>query len=149
MMALPACRHGKESLVIDSQAALIYIMVMVSAADNDMADAELRIIGDFVNHLPVFAKYDKNRLTQDLRSCAGLLGRDAGLEEALKDVKTALPAKLRETAYALACDVSAAGGGEISQETLRLLELLRHRLGLDRLVAAAIERGARARFARS
>jgi tellurite resistance protein len=134
--------------VIDPQAALIYIMVMVSAADNDMADAELRIIGDFVNHLPVFAKYDKNRLTQDLKSCAVLLGRDAGLEEALKDVKAALPAKLRETAYALACDVSAAGG-EVSQEALRLLELLRHRLGLDRLVAAAIERGARARFARS
>jgi tellurite resistance protein len=134
--------------VIDPQAALIYIMVMISAADNDMADAELRIIGDFVNHLPIFAKYDKNRLTQDLKSCAVLLGRDAGLEEALKDVKAALPAKLRETAYALACDVSAAGG-EISQETLRLLELLRHRLGLDRLVAAAIERGARARFARS
>lgn len=134
--------------MIDPQAALIYIMVMVSAADNDMADAELRIIGDFVNHLPVFAKYDKNRLTQDLKSCAVLLGRDAGLEEALKDVKTALPAKLRETAYALACDVSAAGG-EVSQEALRLLELLRHRLGLDRLVAAAIERGARARFARS
>lgn len=134
--------------MIDPQAALIYIMVMVSAADNDMADAELRIIGDFVNHLPVFQTYDKKRLTQDLKSCAVLLGRDAGLEEALKDVKAALPAKLRETAYALACDVSAAGG-EVSQEALRLLELLRHRLGLDRLVAAAIERGARARFARS
>lgn len=134
--------------MIDPQAALIYIMVMVSAADNDMADAELRIIGDFVNHLPVFQTYDKKRLTQDLKSCAVLLGRDAGLEEALKDVKAALPAKLRETAYALACDVSAAGG-EVSQEALRLLELLRHRLGLDRLVAAALERGARARFARS
>jgi hypothetical protein len=28
------------------------------------------------------------------------------------------------------------------------LELLRHRLGIDRLIAAAIERGARARFNR-
>ncbi len=134
--------------MIDPQAALIYIMVMVSAAGNGMAAAVLRIIGDFVNHLPVFQTYDKKRLTQDLKSCAVLLGRDAGLEEALKDVKAALPARLRETAYALACDVSAAGG-EVSQEALRLLELLRHRLGLDRLVAAAIERGARARFARS
>jgi tellurite resistance protein len=133
--------------VIDPQAALIYIMVMVSAADNDMADSELRIIGDIVNHLPVFAGYDQKRLTQDLRACAAMLGRDAGLEEALKTVKTAVPAKLRETAYAVACDVAAAGG-EISQETLRLLELLRLRLGVDRLVAVAIERGARARFAR-
>jgi hypothetical protein len=86
-------------------------------------------------------------LTKDLKDCAAMLGRDAGLEEALKTVKAALPAKLRETAYALACDVAAAGG-ELTQETLRLLELLRHRLLVDRLVAAAIERGARVRFTR-
>ena len=133
--------------MIDPQAALIYIMVMVAAADNNLADSELQIIGDIVNHLPVFAQYDKKRLTKDLKDCAGMLGRDAGLEEALKTVKTAVPAKLRETAYALACDVAAAGR-EPSQEALRLLELLRHRLALDRLVAAAIERGARARFTR-
>lgn len=133
--------------MIDPQAALIYIMVMVAAADNNLADSELQIIGDIVNHLPVFAQYDKKRLTKDLKDCAGMLGRDAGLEEALKTVKTAVPAKLRETAYALACDVAAAGR-EPSQEALRLLELLRHRLALDRLLAAAIERGARARFTR-
>lgn len=133
--------------MIDPQAALIYIMVMVAAADNNMADAELQIIGDIVNHLPVFAGYDQKRLTKDLKDCAAMLGRDAGLEEGLKTVKGAVPAKLRETAYALACDVAAASG-EVSQETLRLLELLRHRLTLDRLLAAAIERGARARFTR-
>jgi hypothetical protein len=136
--------------MIDTQAALIYIMVMVAAADNNMADSELHIIGDVVNHLPVFADYDKNRLTKDLKDCAGMLGRETGLEEALKGVKSAVPAKLRETAYALACDVAAgaAAGRELNQETLRLLELLRHRLALDRLTAAAIERGARARFMR-
>ncbi|HWE75810.1 MAG TPA: tellurite resistance TerB family protein [Stellaceae bacterium] len=137
--------------MIDTQAALIYIMVMVAAADNNMADSELHIIGDVVNHLPVFAEYDEKRLTKDLKDCAALLGRDTGLEEALKSVKAAVPAKLRETAYALACDVAAAGaasGKELNQETLRLLELLRHRLTVERLTAAAIERGARARFAR-
>lgn len=133
--------------MIDPQAALIYIMVMVAAADSNMADSELQIIGDIVNHLPVFAGYDQKRLTKDLKDCAAMLGRDAGLEEGLKTVKGAVPAKLRETAYALACDVAAASG-EVSQETLRLLELLRHRLTLDRLLAAAIERGARARFTR-
>jgi hypothetical protein len=139
--------------MIDTQAAFIYIMVMVAAADNNMADSELQIIGDVVNHLPVFAQYDKARLTKDLKDCAAMLGRDTGLEEALKGVKAAIPAKLRETAYVLACDIAAAGaaavaGRELSQETLRLLELLRHRLALDRLTAAAIERGARARFTR-
>lgn len=139
--------------MIDTQAALIYIMVMVAAADNNMADSELHVIGDVVNHLPIFADYDKNRLTKDLKDCATMLGRETGLEEALKGVKVAVPAKLRETAYALACDVAAAGaatasGRELSQETLRLLEMLRHRLAVERLTAAAIERGARARFAR-
>ena len=58
-----------------------------------------------------------------------------------------LPERLHETAYALACDVAAADE-RISQEELRLLELLRHRLSVGRLPAAAIERGARARHLR-
>src|ERR1700749_2938811 len=112
---LPLAR-GRASM-IDTQAAFIHIMVMVAAADNNMADSELQIIGDVVNHLPVFANYDKQRLTKDLKDCAAIPGRETGLEEALKGVKSAVPAKLRETAYALACDVAAAGatgGRELS-----------------------------------
>lgn len=131
--------------MIDHHAALIHTMVLVSAADTDMTDAELQIIGDVVNHLPVFRSYDHKRLTKDLRDCAQLLGKDDGLEQVLKGVKDALPPKLRETAYAVACDIAAADG-EASQEELRLLEILRHRLGIDQLVGAAIERGTRARF---
>ncbi len=131
--------------MIDHHAALIYTMVLVSAADTDMTDAELQIIGDVVNHLPVFRDYDRKRLTKDLKECAQLLGRDDGLEQSLKAIKAALPPKLRETGYAIACDVAAADG-ETSQEVLRLIEILRHRFGIDRLIAAAIERGARARF---
>ncbi|HJT08069.1 MAG TPA: tellurite resistance TerB family protein [Stellaceae bacterium] len=132
--------------MIDHQAALIYTMVLASAADTDMTDAELQIIGDIVNHLPVFRDYDRKRLTKDLKECAQLLGKDDGLDVVLKAVKRALPQRLRETAYALACDVAAADG-EASQEELRLLEILRDRFGVDRLIAAGIERGARARFA--
>ena len=134
--------------MIDPQAALIYTMVLASAADTDMTDAELQIIGDIVNHLPIFRDYDRKRLTRDLSACAKLLGKEQGFEAALKEIKGALPQKLRETAYAVACDVAAADG-EASQEELRLLEILRDRFGLDRLIAAGIERGARARFATS
>ena len=74
-----------------------------------------------------------------------MLNRENGLEEAFAEIKTALPAHLRETAYAIACDVVAADG-EASQEELRVLEMMRHRLNIDRLIAAGIERGARARF---
>ncbi len=132
--------------MIDAHSALIYTMMLVSASDTDMTDTELQIIGDIVNHLPVFRAYERQRFTKDLKECAQLLAKDDGLEQALKGIKNALPQKLRETAYAVACDVAAADG-EASQEELRVLELLRHRLGIDRLIAAGIERGARARFA--
>jgi tellurite resistance protein len=131
--------------MLDHHRALIYTMVIVSAADSDMPDAELRIIGDIVGDLPVFADFDRRELPRLLNDCTDLIGREDGLEETLKAIKTALPAKLRETAYAIACDLVAADG-EATQEELRILELIRDRLKIDRLIAAAIERGARARF---
>ena len=47
-------------------------------------------------------------------------------------------------AHALACDVAAADG-TLEEAELRLLEEIRYELNIDRLHAAAIERGARAR----
>ena len=125
--------------------ALIYTMVVVSAADSDMPEAELRIIGDIVGDLPIFRDFDKSALSRILQDCAELIGRENGLEQILKVIKSALPAKLRETAYAIACDL-VASDGEASQEELRVLELLRDRLNIEPLIGAAIERAARARF---
>ncbi len=130
------------------QEGLIYTMVLVSAADSDMTDEELRVIGDIVRHLPVFHDYDEAGLPATAAGCAELLAEllaeEDGLDRAIDVIKGALPHNLRETAYALACDVVAADG-EPNQEELRLLEILRHRLDIDRLIAAGIERGARAR----
>ena len=131
--------------MLDHHRALIYTMVIVSAADNELPEAELRVIDDIVGDLPVFRDFDRSELPKVLNDCTELIGHDDGLEETLTTIKAALPAKLRETAYAIACDLVAADG-EASQEELRILELIRHRLNLERLVAAAIERGARARF---
>ena len=131
--------------MLDHHRALIYTMVIVSAAESDMPEAELRIIGDIVGDLPVFRDFDQRELPSVLNDCTELISRENGLEEILKVIKAALPAKLRETAYAIACDL-VASHGEVGQEELRVLELLRHRLNLEPLVAAAIERGARARF---
>src|SRR5260370_38392793 len=131
--------------MIDPQAALIYTMVLVPAADRNMTDAELRIIGDNVRDLPAFAGYDHDQLTETLSECAALLDNDDGLEETFKRIKAALPARLRETAYALAC-AAVAADGEASQEELRVLELIRHPLSIDRPVAAAPQRATRARL---
>ena len=128
----------------DPHGALIYTMVLASAADGVMTDSELSSLGEIVRHLPVFRGFEHDRITMLARECTRLLQDDEGLDKALIAIHDALPDHLRETAYAIACDVVAADGFA-SQEELRLLEMMRHRLGIDRLHAAAIERGARAR----
>jgi len=123
---------------------LIYIMVLAAAADREMKDSEMMRLGDIVRTLPVFRDFDENDIPQVAGACADMLNDEEGLDEALAFVRDALPKKLRETAYAIACDVVAADGAA-SQEELRLLEMIRDELDIDRLIAAGIERGARAR----
>ncbi|WP_375593907.1 tellurite resistance TerB family protein [Algihabitans albus] len=129
---------------IDSHSALVYVMVLVSASDDDMTDAELDTMGKTVRYLPVFRGFDSQRLPAIADACAELLSDEEGLDKALDAIEEALPDHLRETAYAIACDVAAADG-QVAQEEMRLLELLRYRLRVGRLPAAAIERAARAR----
>ncbi|MDJ0946866.1 MAG: tellurite resistance TerB family protein [Kiloniellales bacterium] len=128
----------------DTHSALIYTMVLVSAADRNMTDSELKSMGEIVSYLPVFRGYDPDSLPKTAKACAELLGDDKGLDKALDIIVDSVPERLRETAYAIACDVAAADG-KATQEELRLLEMLRHRLQVGRLAAAAIERGSRAR----
>jgi len=128
----------------DTHSALIYTMVLVSAADRNMTDSELKSMGEIVRYLPVFRDFDPDSLPRTAKACAELLGDDQGLDKALEIIVESVPERLRETAYAIACDVAAADG-KATQEELRLLEMLRHRLQVGRLAAAAIERGARAR----
>ncbi len=129
---------------ISHHAALIYTMVLVSAADRDMPDVELEEMGDIVGHLPIFRDFDKQQILKTAGACVEMLKGDNGLNEILKKIKAGLPERLRETAYALACDVAAADG-KVTVEESRLLEMLRYELALGKLVSAAIERGARAR----
>jgi tellurite resistance protein len=131
--------------MLDHHRALIYTMVIVSAADRHLPDSELHAFVEIVAHLPIFEDFDKNELPRLFNDCVELMSRENGLEETLKAIKSGLPTKLRETAYAIACDLVATGR-EASQEELRILDLLRRRLKIERLAAAAIEYGARARF---
>jgi hypothetical protein len=130
---------------IAPETALIYVMVTMSAVESAMSDKELRTIGDIVQHLPVFRKFDATRLIPVAKECAAILHEDGGLDAVFGLVKDALPVHLRETAYAVAVEVASADL-TVAQEELRLLQLLRDSLGIEKLIAAAIERGARARF---
>jgi hypothetical protein len=131
--------------MLDPHGALIYTMVLVTGAESRLPAAERDIIGDIIGHLPAFRSFDRGKLATHLNGCAELLSRDDGLDEILDAIKEALPQRLRETAYAIACDLVASDGAA-TQEELQLLDLMRERFEIDRLIAAAIERGARARF---
>ena len=131
--------------MLDPHGALVYTMVIVTGAESRISATERNVIGDIVGHLPVFRGFDRGKLAGHLNDCAELLGRDDGLETTLEAIKAALPARLRETAYAIACDLVAADG-RATRDELQILDLIRQHLDIDRLIAAAIERGARARF---
>ena len=127
-----------------AQDALVAVMVTVSVSDETIRTAELVAIERQVNHLPVFAGYETERIREVAQTVYKVLEEDDGLDVLFAMIEDALPEKLNETAYALACDVAAADG-RLGQVELRLLEEVREELGLDRLHAAAIERGARVR----
>ena len=126
------------------QDALVAIMVAISASDEDLRTSELVAIQRIVNHLPVFAKYDADRFKQITQVVFDLFEEEDGLDAFFGLIRDGLPEKLYETAYALACDVAAADG-MLEEAELRLLQEIRDELSIDRLHAAAIERGARAR----
>jgi tellurite resistance protein len=119
-------------------------MVAVSASDERLTTTELLTIERIVNHLPVFASYDQDRITNVSQTIYDLYAEEEGLDALFDMIRQYLPESLFETAYAMACDVAAADGS-LRESELRLLEEMRYQLEIDRLAAAAIEHAARVR----
>lgn len=132
---------------LSPQDGLVAVMIAVAAADEAIGTSELVQMSAVVETLPVFAGYDAARLGEMGRTVMDLLADEDGLDRLFELVRAHLPRRLWETAYALACDVAAADG-HVTQGEARLLEEVRDELEIDRLHAAAIERGARARHQR-
>lgn len=130
--------------VLNPQDALIAAMLLMSAADRDISDNELREIGATVDLLPAFKGYDRDRIGNVSSAVVDLLQDESGLDALISLIDQATPDRMKETVYAIACDVAAADGA-IQVEEARLLELLAAKLNVERLIAAGIERGARAR----
>ncbi len=126
------------------QDCLVAVMIAVSASDETIRTSELVKIESAVNNLPVFAGYDLDRMKLMAQTVFDLFSVEEGLDALFGLVRDNLPERLFETAYALACDVAAADGA-LDEAELRLLEEIRYELNIDRLHAAAIERGSRAR----
>ena len=132
---------------LDAQEALVCTMVLVAAADGGITDREIGVMSGLVQTLPVFQDFSSERLEAATDAAIDLLEEDEGLSHAGQLIRDALEPRLRETAYALACEVVAADRFA-AQPMLRMLEFVVGELRLDPLVASAIERAARARHQR-
>ncbi|SLN63500.1 Tellurite resistance protein TerB [Roseovarius albus] len=129
---------------LSPQDCLVVVMIAVSASDETIRTSELVKIEVAVNNLPIFAQYDLDRMRIMAQTVFDLFSVEDGLDALFGLVRDNLPEELFETAYALACDVAAADGA-LDEAELRILEEIRYELNIDRLHAAAIERGSRAR----
>jgi tellurite resistance protein len=136
-----------DNPTLNPHAALIYVMVIVSAADARMSDSELHAMGDLVRSLPAFRGFSDDKIIPVARECAAILQEHEGLDAVLGLIRESLTPALRETAYAVALDVALADA-PVHPEENRILQRLRSTFELDRLAAAALERAAIARHAR-
>ena len=132
------------SAPMSEQDALVTLMIAVSASDETIKTVELMKIERIVTYLPIFKNYDLDRLKQASQTVFELFEEEDGIDALFGLIRSVLPRHVNETAYALACDV-AASDGRLGEIELRFLEEIRYELSIDRLSAAAIERGARAR----
>lgn len=132
-------------MALSAQDALISLMIVAAWSDAAMTDEELQRIAILVSEAPVFAGFDQSRLPAIANASVDKINGPAGLDGILDEAVAALPKRLEDTAYALCVEVAAVDL-QLEQEELRLLEMIRDRLTLDRLTTAAIEVGARARY---
>ena len=66
--------------MLSPQEALVYTMVATAEADHEIAEAEINLIGDLGNHLPVFRGMDRATLTALAVACSRALARPGGRE---------------------------------------------------------------------
>jgi len=128
--------------------ALIHVMVIGASADAKVSDRELEIISRLVTRSPVFESFDHSDLGNAAAQAIDLIKDSSNLDKVLEMVLGSIPARLHDTAYALAVEVASVDL-RLEQEELRFLEMIREGLKLDGLVAAAIESSARARLRRA
>ena len=127
--------------------ALVLTKVLVAVADGGMSDREIGVMAGQVQTLPAFRDFTSEQLGTVTDAAVKLLNEDDGLQHAARLMRGALEPRLRETAYALACEVVAANPVAKSR-TLDMLAFVRTELHLDPLISGAIERGVRARHQR-
>jgi hypothetical protein len=130
--------------MLSRQAALIYAMVAAAGAAREITAADIAIIGDLVDHLPIFSGIDRQKAVEIATDCSEQRARPDGIDQVSGQVRAALSTRLRQAAYALSCDVIAAGCRSQGDQ-IEALERIRAQLEVDAASARVVERLARLR----
>ncbi|KAF0144691.1 MAG: hypothetical protein FD153_313 [Rhodospirillaceae bacterium] len=86
----------QDAGMISHHAALIYAMVLVSAADGDRSDTGLHVISELVSFLPVFRDYDSRLLPETVGACVEIMEQEHSLDEAMTVIRASVPKSLRD-----------------------------------------------------
>lgn len=129
---------------LSPQQALIYAVVAAAAVDRQISRVELERINSMVGELPAFRGLEENWFVEEGQRCGRLLARPDGLATVLRSIGRALSLPLRETAYALAAEVTGSDLALRDAER-RFLDLLAAELGIDDLLKAALDRAVQVR----
>jgi hypothetical protein len=121
------------------EAALVLAMVVALGTEREIAQEDVDIVGDLVDHLPIFGGLDRRQASELAERCLEQLARPGGVEQTYGQIRDALPGRLREAAYALACDVIALQEPRQGQQALARI---RAQLEVDPATAQPIERAA-------
>ena len=133
---------------LDAPEALVLTMVLVAAADGGMTDREIGVMAGQVQTLPAFHDFTTEQFSTVTDAAVRLLNEDDGLQHAARLMRGALRAAAARDR--LRAGVRGGRGerrGEVSGHW-RCWTSSASELRLDPLIAAAIERGVRARHQR-
>ena len=132
--------------MLSRQAALIYAMATAASAQRAITAAEIAMIGDLVDHLPIFSGIDREKAVEIAGDCLEQLDRPGGIDRVSGQIREALSTRLRDAAYALCCDVIVAGC-RLRRDRTEALERVRAQLEVNPASARVIERLAWLRWA--
>jgi len=121
---------------LSSQEAFAGILMGASACDGHIAEDEVAGLVTTLSRMKLFQRYTDKQYNDTLNRLYGII-KKKGVEHLIEGCSEGLPAELRQTAFANACDLVLADG-VVEQDEKDFIENLRKKLEIDRDAAMEI-----------
>lgn len=118
----------ESSKTFSREEAYAGILVGATACDGHIADEEVQGLFTVLARMKLYQKFTEKHWSTMMNRLLGVLKRD-GVEELVQRSSQALPAELRQTAFANACDMVLADG-VVEQAEKEFLASLQRALGI-------------------